>query len=405
MIHKIEIENFHSIRDRQTLDLTAPANAPDDIDRLAECWRGSVDRAPKVVAVFGANGSGKSNLLRALSFAAWFVRSSFSLAPDAGIPHEPFNDEESFDKPTKLKLWLSGLEELDAVAGGNGVECQYCYELEIGNSMDRGRRVVSEGIFRWPTSTKRRTRLFERFEDGSIRAASAFALSGYKGALEKVLRPNASVISTLAQLSHPVSAVISETAGLVESNVFLEKVEFEEEAVLRRYIGDPRIVERFNREVSRIDVGVRALEIAEDGKLPKVLFRHEGLAIPMPTTLESHGTRQFLKFFPMIADALEKGGIAIMDELDAAIHPMLLPEIVGWFHDPTRNPHNAQLWMSCNNASLLEDLSKDEIVFCEKGGRGMTEMYCLNDVKGVRRNDNYYRKYLGGVFGAVPRIG
>ena len=107
MIHKIEIENFHSIRDRQTLDLRAPANAPEDTDRLAECWPGSVDRAPKVIAVFGANGSGKSNLLRALSFAAWFIHSSFSLAPKAKIPHEPFNDEGSFERPTKLKFWLS----------------------------------------------------------------------------------------------------------------------------------------------------------------------------------------------------------------------------------------------------------------------------------------------------------
>lgn len=405
MIHKLEIENFHSIRDRQVLDLRAPANAPEDTDRLAECWRGSVDRAPKVIAVFGANGSGKSNLLRALSFAAWFIRSSFSMAPKEGVPHEPFNDEGSFDMPTKLKIWLSGLEDLIAAGQGNGVECQYCYELEIGNGRDGNRHVVSEGIFRWPTATKRRTRLFKRFGDGSVKASDAFFLSGYKSALEKVLRPNASVISTLAQLNHPVAAYIAETAQLVESNIFLEKVEFEEEAVLRRYIADPQIVERFNREISRIDVGVRELEITRDGRLPKALFRHEGLAFPMPAVLESHGTRQFLKLFPMIADALESGGIAIIDELDAAIHPMLLPEIVGWFHDPSRNPSNAQLWMSCNNVSLLEDLSKDEIVFCEKCGRGRTEMYCLNDVKGVRRNDNYYRKYLGGVFGAVPLVG
>ena len=405
MIHKIEIENFHSIRDRQVLDLRAPANAPKDTDRLAECWRGSIDRAPKVIAVFGANGSGKSNLLRALSFAAWFIRSSFSMAPKEGIPHEPFNDEGSFDRPTRLRVWSSGLEDLSAAGKGNGVECQYCYELAIGNSRDGKRHVVSEGIFRWPTTTKRRTRLFERFVDGSVKASDAFALSGYKSALEKVLRPNASVISTLAQLNHPVSEFIAEIAYLVKSNIFLEKVEFEEEAVLRRYIADPQIVERFNREISRMDAGVREIEITLDGRLPKVLFRHEGLAFPMPTVLESHGTRQFLKLFPIIADALDTGGIAVIDELDAAIHPMLLPEIVGWFHDPSRNPNNAQLWMSCNNASLLEDLSKDEIVFCEKRARGRTELYCLNDVKGVRRNDNYYRKYLGGVFGAVPRVG
>ena len=121
--------------------------------------------------------------------------------------------------------------------------------------------------------------------------------------------------------------------------------------------------------------------------------------------MESHGTQQFLKLFPLISDSLETGSIAIIDELDAAIHPMVLPEIIGWFHDPIRNPRNAQLWMSCQNVSLLEELSKDEIVFCEKDRQGRTEIYCLNDVKAVRRDDNYYKKYLGGFYGAVPRIG
>ena len=125
----------------------------------------------------------------------------------------------------------------------------------------------------------------------------------------------------------------------------------------------------------------------------------------MPFFMESHGTQQFLKLFPFISDSLETGSIAVIDELDAAIHPMIMTEIIGWFHDPDRNPNNAQLWMSCHNVSLLEELSKDEIVFCEKDRQGMTEIYSLNDVKAVRRDDNYYKKYLGGTFGAVPRIG
>ena len=107
----------------------------------------------------------------------------------------------------------------------------------------------------------------------------------------------------------------------------------------------------------------------------------------------------------MISDSLATGSITIVDELDAAIHSMILPEIIEWYYDPVRNPHNAQLWISCHNVSLLEELSKDEIVFCEKSREGRTEIYCLNDVKAVRRDDNYYRKYLGGFYGAVPRIG
>ena len=405
MIHKIEIKNLHSIRDRRTLDLRAPASAPEDTGRLAECWRGSDDRAPKVVAVFGANGSGKSNLLSALTFAAWFIRSSFSLAPDEGLPLRPFHDEVGSGKPTKLKLWLSGFEELDATAEDNGAECRYCYELEIGNAGGEARKVLSEGIFRWPTSTRRRTRLIERFEDGRVRATGSFDLSGHKGALEKVLRPNASVISTLVQLNHPKSAFIAESFLPVRSNILPEGAEVTEDAVLRRYIGDPQLVGRFSREIGRMDVGVSAVEVTRDGGLPRLRFRHEGLSAPMPVIRESQGTRRLLKLFPVIADTLERGGIAVIDEPDSVMHPMLLAEIVGWFHDPSRNPRDAQLWMSCRDASLMEELSKEEIVFCEKDKRGGTEPYCLNDVKGVRRNENFHGLYMSGILGAVPRIG
>ena len=60
---------------------------------------------------------------------------------------------------------------------------------------------------------------------------------------------------------------------------------------------------------------------------------------------------------------------------------------------------------SCHNVSLLEDLSKDEVVFCEKDSQGKTDIYSLNDIRAVRRDDNFYKKYRGGVYGAVPRLG
>ena len=403
MIYRIEIENFQSIRTRQILDLRAPANAPKDSRRLAPCWQGSNERAPKVVAVFGANGSGKSNLLRALSFVSWFVGSSFTLAPNARIPHEPFNDEVSFAQPTRLKLWLSGKEYLEETELDDGVTCPYCYELTIGNGENRD--VLSESIYYWPTSSGRKTRLIERLGDGTVKAGKVFGLSGYRGALEKILRANASVISTLAQLNHPVSSEVAQAANTIRSNIFIEKVELDDNLVLEEYIVRPELLEEFNREITRVDVGVRGLQILQGNEGPQLRFQHEGLAVPMPFFLESHGTRQFLKLFPSISYALATGSIAIIDELDAAIHSMILPEIVRWFHDHIRNPHNAQLWMSCQNVSLLEELSKDEIVFCEKDVHGRTEVYCLNDIKAVRRDDNYYKKYLGGVYGAVPRIG
>ena len=61
--------------------------------------------------------------------------------------------------------------------------------------------------------------------------------------------------------------------------------------------------------------------------------------------------------------------------------------------------------MSCHNVTLLDDLSREEVVFCEKDGEGATEVYGLRDIEGVQPNDDLYRKYMGGVFGAVPTVG
>ena len=79
MLHKIEIENFFSIGDRQVIDLRARKSVDDTLGRLSKIYVGSDDRAPNVVALFGPNASGKSNVLRAITFGAWFVTRSFEV--------------------------------------------------------------------------------------------------------------------------------------------------------------------------------------------------------------------------------------------------------------------------------------------------------------------------------------
>jgi AAA15 family ATPase/GTPase len=248
-------------------------------------------------------------------------------------------------------------------------------------------------------------RLFERNAVGEVSTAKVFGTTGFRQALDKVLRSDASVISTLAQLDHPYSKVIWQAASQFFSNILIEKFDHTDDSAIRHYAANPSVVERFNHEIQRIDVGIREMKILQGPNGPIALFEHEGLAGPMPIVYESHGTRQFIKLYPFILEALETGGIAVLDELDATIHPLLLPEILRWFYDSDHNPHNAQLWMTCHTPSLLEDLLKEEVLFCNKDFDGKTSIYSLRDIQSVRRSDNYYRKYLGGSFGAVPQIG
>ena len=110
-------------------------------------------------------------------------------------------------------------------------------------------------------------------------------------------------------------------------------------------------------------------------------------------------------FRPPVRTVLNRRGLASIDGIDLSIHPLVLPEIVRWFHDPGRNPHNAQFWMTCHNPALMGSLTKEEIYFCEKNSRGETDVFGLREVRGVRRLEDYERKYLGGVYGAVPVVG
>ncbi len=405
MIHRLEVSNFYSLREPLVIDLRVPANVPDTLGRFAQIWRDAGERAPKVIALFGPNASGKSNVLRSLSFLSWFVARSFAHSPEGFMPFQRFNDDEAQQLPTRLAIRFAGLVDPDKANDPAAAQCGYAYEVVLGGPKGKPQHVISETLHYWPNVGGRVVRLFERKEDGSISAGKSFRLSGYRSAVEKILRPNASLISTLARLDHPLALLGRQMASTIVSNLPVETVETTDEPILRYYAANPALVKSLNREIARVDLGIREMHIQAGPSGAMALFEHEGLATPLPMQLESHGTRAFIRVFPWLVHALQTGGIAVVDELDLSIHPLVLPEIIRWFHDTERNPHNAQLWMTCQNASLLEELTKEEVFFCEKDFNGRTAVYGLRDIQAVRRSDNYYRKYLGGVYGAVPHLG
>src|SRR5215469_15353171 len=89
MLFRLELEDFYSIRDRQIIDLRLPENAPELPHRFTPIHAESKERAPKIVAIFGPNASGKSMALRGLSFLAWFVQHSFLQLPAASDTPPP----------------------------------------------------------------------------------------------------------------------------------------------------------------------------------------------------------------------------------------------------------------------------------------------------------------------------
>ena len=420
MLFRLELENFYSVREPQAIDLRLADNVPDVSSRFAPIHAGSAVRAPKVVAIFGPNASGKSMALRALSFLSWFVQHSFLQLPAAsdkpppGVgfqPCERFYSEDTVERPTRLCAHFTGaLNYWDPPEKRKQV-CRYSYEVIFRNETigpgfsPKPRTVVHESVRQWPEATGKSIRVFERNEHGEVTASKEFGLSGYQMVADKV-RSNASLISTLIQFNHGPSLEMRELARTIFSNILVERFEPSDEHLVRTvYASEPQLVEALNRDLERIDLGIRAMRIVPGTQGPLALFDHYGLNTALPMQFESHGTRQFIRIFPILSYALQYGGVAAIDELDQSIHPSVLPEIIRWFHDPERNLYNAQLWMSCQAASLLEELQKEEIFFCEKSRDGQTKIFGLRDIQAVRRTDNFYKKYLGGVYGAVPKLG
>ena len=403
MIYRLEIENFYSVRERQVIDLTVGKKVPDEPGRLVQVHDGSDDRAPRVVAIYGANASGKSNVLRAVAFLTWFIQFSFQHKARAALPYQKFQFQKLVNAPTRLSVTFAGLE--DPLAQGGSKTCPYVYTLELAARNDSPDRVLSESLHYRPTGASRLVRIFERDASGTVKAASWVGLGRELSVLESILRPDASIIATLGQLNNKLALKLIQSASAIDTNILLTRFERDDLALLTNYAQNPHLLENLNRDIRRIDLGVDRVEILAENGAPVASFSHVGLDLPIRMLFESHGTQQFFRIYPMLHQALVTGGIAVVDELDVAIHPAVLPEILRWFSDPIRNPYGAQLWFSCHAVSLLDELLKEEVLICEKSADGATQVYRLGDVKGIRRDENFMQNYIGGVYGGVPSIG
>jgi hypothetical protein len=403
MIYRLEIENFYSVHERQVIDLTVGKKVPDEPGRLVPIHDGAVERAPRVVAIYGANASGKSNLLRAIAFLAWFVQFSFQHKAGAGLPYQKFQTRDTVNAPTRLSVTFAGLE--DPLATESFRTCPYVYSLELSSRGDSADRVLSETLHYRPSGASRMVRIFERDAAGGVKAASWVGLGRELSVLENILRPDASVIATLGQLNNKLALSLIQTASAIDTNILLTRFERDDLDLLKSYALDSELLEALNRDIRRIDLGIDQVQILAENGAPVASFAHAGLDQPIRMLFESHGTQQFFRIYPTLHRALAIGGIAAVDELDVAIHPAVLPEILRWFSDPERNPHGAQLWMSCHAVSLLDELLKEEVLICEKSASGATQVYSLGDIKGIRRDENFLLNYLGGVYGGVPSVG
>ncbi len=398
MLYKIIIENFFSIADWQELTFGVPANAPE-----LPCFKVSRSdhetRLPVVVGFFGSNASGKSTILRAVVSAAFFAIRSFDWVDQINELFQPYRQKDWWGKPTKITI------EFDSQLSDGHPSAIFRYELHIAHhAQDYGNKSVLYEALSYAPKGKFR-RLFER-EGQKFDFGREFDISGCNDPRTQSIRPNASVISTLAKLNHPLSTYFSSVIGALQTNIIgVHKIQQNTSQFLSVYAHDKNCLERLNRELRRLDIGLESMMIMQGNQGLFAKFQHAGLDGFIVFDEESAGTKRFVEIFPRIHYALETGGIVMIDEIDTDLHPLLLPELFRWFSDPERNSHGAQLFFTAHNPGLLDDLEKEQVFLTEKPSGQATHVYGARDIKGLRREPSLMRKYLAGQLGAVPRIG
>ena len=401
MIHEFSVSNYGSIRETAVLDLRIARTAPD-----LTCFRRSATkpgvRLPVVAVLMGPNASGKSTLLRALVDLLRIVSRL-----DDSVMLVPFLSEKTQREDTRFLL------EGEWNVGPDGSPGLFRYELTLGRRDDAGEVtdlfVRHEVLFQFPKG--RRRRLFERWGNGTpIYVSPEFEIKPRDDRL-KAVRPGASVIATLAWLNVPLAVQIADRmrSWLSATNVSgPDTLEARTSTVIDWLEKHPESRRWVGARIRSSDLGIADLELFDPGLagLGKyVRFAHDGLTDPVLLDYESAGTRRLFHLLPSIKLALDRTGLAILDEIDGDLHVDIVAEILRLFRSRESNALDAQLLVSSHHVGLLDDLEKEEVFIVEKDDRGATGVYGLQDVRGLRRDVRLYPKYRVGVLGGLPRPG
>jgi hypothetical protein len=430
MLVEFCVGNYRSFLDRATLSMVATNLRSQDKELDANNVFDATARLRllRSAAIYGANASGKSNLVQALQFMRSFVmRSTEGTDPFGGIPVERFRlAAETEDKPSFFQV---------VFLRSDGTRYRYGFEVT-------GRRVETEWLYSTPKSIE--TMLFERRGD-EFDFGPRFREG--KDFVEKV-RPNALLLSTAGQWNNALAAQVidwfrrdlwvgSALTDRAMQDLTLARLERPEtrEAIVELvrafdlgitdFVLQPAAQDALpvNSGPSDASALKRALAVIENWQarlegqaarvqvktLHKVFSANGDLAGIEEFDLhrdESEGTKKLFAMAGPLLAALEEGRAFVVDELDARLHPLITRAIIALFNSPESNPRDAQLVFATHDTNLLDRryFRRDQIWFTEKDRRGSTQLYSLAEFR-VRNDASYGRDYIRGKYGGVPYVG
>ncbi len=417
MLIEFRVENHRSIRDEQVLTMEAGRVGASD-DPTLRTVVGCAERILPVAALYGANASGKSNVLAALAFMkAAVIYSHRSWSPDEGIPRDPFAWGKKRSEPSMFEVEII----IDNV--------RYRYGFRLDDKV-----VLEEWLYAWPNGKKQTwlERDGEAFEYGKHFLGENKVIAG-------VTRTNALFLSAAAQLKHPqLTPIFSWFSSIETINIFNPRtsvgsgrldpiismlIDEEKNARQLRLFGDDEapdsLLSHFKSLLRNADVGIIDMRIRRKEPSQGMRFRVSDLEMKhqsesddgwLPLAEESRGTRRLFQLALPIFRTIRRGCLMVVDELESSMHPNLAEHLVRQFNDPVINDRNAQLIFSTHDTNLLGTLSgeaalrRDQVWLTEKDAAGATVLYPLTDFK-PRKDENIERGYVQGRYGAIPYLG
>ena len=402
------------MRDRQELSLTA-SSLKDPTGGLIDCPSSPSGSVLPAVLIYGANASGKTNLVDSIRAMREMVLTSHSKGePRGGVPNRlPFAlDPENAGRPTRF----------DVDFAMEGVRYHYGFEAS-------DEAFLSEWLYAFPKAHRRM--LFEREGD---EFHFGRALTGQNKTIADLVRPNSLFVSAAAQNDHErlsgVYAYFRSIRGVdgtifgsnAVSSYFLEEEPDDRMMGFLAKIGTGII--DYRREESELPEELRVFrhEIAAatqkalktsvsfddeaDDKKIAVEFGHRGHdGGPEFLSLdrESAGTRRLLVVLDHVFRALDEGVPICVDELDASLHTHAAEEVLKLFCSRDTNPKGAQLIATTHDTNLMRSrvLRRDQVWLAEKDAGGATRLYPLTDIR-TRGGGDFAKGYLQGRYGAVP---
>ena len=400
MLIRFSFKNFKSFKDENCLDMEATSLKEHEYNVA----KTDSTEILKVSAIYGANASGKTNVLQAFSY----MKKRILVSDDSKV-NSPMDEENIYsfminDNPISL--------EVEILAKNNKI---YKYGFDILKD-----KIISEWLYE-----KRINKFYEIFE----RNNNNVQIMKVKNKLFDLanIDDKSLFLKSFRAIDKSNEDFNSVYEWFMNSNYLdLGDPKFEDalnKRISLRIVEDEKyrsellaFIKTFDATIDSINISPDSLEeIKNTNGVVKVELVHnckDGKKA-LPISLESNGTMKMFHLFDFFMDALKNGMVLFVDELDAKLHPLLTRYIINLFHNSEKNIGNGQLIYSTHDTVNLnkETFRRDEIWFAEKDKNGISEIYSLSDyimedengnAKKVRNDATYNKDYLTGRYGAIP---